>query len=366
MDCPHIPELGHRDFSRLIYVKAAQSRVPVKGSFELTSCCNLRCKHCYVGDYRGENLNPRSELSFEQWRVLFDQVADAGTLWVLLTGGEPLLHPDFARIYSYVHTKGFILTLFTNGTVLTPRILDLLSEKPPFSIEISLYGLTQETYERVTGIPGSHARCMKGVEALLERGLPLQLKTMVLNLNRHELWGMRDYARDLGVRFRYDPMIHGAIDGTLDCLNYRLSPEEVVALDVEDVERFTAWQELREEVNAKRIPSEYLYTCNAGIVSYHIDATGQLSLCIASRTQTYDLCKGTFDLGWEFLRHVRYQLRQNESLCGTCSLRPLCGVCPEWANLEKVSPDVPVGYLCEVGHLRKRVLFQLKEVHDDR
>ena len=362
MDCPHIPEMGHREFSKRIYEKAAAERVPVVGSVELTLRCNLRCKHCYVGDYRAEGVPVRQELRFEQWRTIFDQLADAGTLWMLLTGGEPLLHPDFKEIYSYAKSKGFVLTLFTNGTAFSPSVLDLISEMPPFAIEISLYGLTQETYESVTGIPGSHAKCMKGIDELLGRGLPLQLKTMVMSLNRHELWDMKAYAERLEVRFRYDPMIHGAVDGTRHCLQYRLSPEEVVALDVEDAARFAAWQELRGEFEAGRDCSQYLYACNAGIISYHIDPTGQLSLCISSNSRMYDLCRGSFAEGWAFLREVRYQQVTDLNFpCNGCSLRVLCGVCPEWTRLEGGAVEQPVPYLCEVARLRKQHVFLIPE-----
>ena len=101
---------------------------------------------------------------------------DEGCLWFLLTGGEPLVRRDFLEIYQYIKRKGLLATVFTNGTLLTPKIADVLAEWRPFAIEITLYGRTQETYERVTGIPGSHARCMRGIELIMERGLPLNLK----------------------------------------------------------------------------------------------------------------------------------------------------------------------------------------------
>ena len=108
---------------------------------------------------------------------------DEGCRWLLLTGGEPFLRPDFLDIYTNANKKGLLLTLFTNGTLLTPRSADLLAERRPFAIEITLYGATQQTYERITGIPGSYARCRRGIDLLLERNLPLKLKTMVMTLN---------------------------------------------------------------------------------------------------------------------------------------------------------------------------------------
>ncbi|HOV48909.1 MAG TPA: radical SAM protein [Anaerolineae bacterium] len=354
MDCADLPGIGYGDFSERLHKKALATRTPVSGAFELTFRCNLRCKHCYVGDARGGGAPNGSELSFKQWRSIFDQVADAGTLWVLLTGGDPLLHPDFEQIYTYVKRKGFIVQLFTNGTLLTPRMLDLLAENPPFYIEISLYGLTQETYERVTGIPGSHARCMRGIEALLERGLPLQLKTMVMTLNRHELWDMQAYARNLGVKFRYDALIHGTLDGSLDVLKYRLSPADVVAIDWEDPERRAAFELMRQQLQSRKARELYLYTCGAGITSYRVDPSGLLGLCIADRRCAFDLLKGSFMEGWEeYLFQFRYQYpKSSEYRCNVCPLIGLCGQCPAWAEMESGDPEIIVPYLCEVGHLR--------------
>ena len=139
------------------------------------------------------------------------EVTDAGCLWLLLTGGEPLLRRDFLDIYTYAKRKGLILTLFTNGTLITPRIADYLAEWRPFNIEITLYGATQETYERVTGIPGSYARCRRGIDLLLERKLPLNLKTMVMTLNHHELDQMKSLAASLGVQFRFDPIMQRSV-----------------------------------------------------------------------------------------------------------------------------------------------------------
>jgi len=211
MDCPHIPELGYGEFSKRLHEKVAGQRLPIVGSMELTLQCNLRCKHCYL-DTVHDGMPESRELTVEEYREIFRQLAEAGTLWLLLTGGEPLLRPDFDEIYLAAKRAGFIITLFTNGTLITPRLADLLAEWRPFQVEITLYGLTQATYERVTGIPGSHKRCMTGIELLKERGIPFNLKTIAMTLNVHELEGMKAFAESLGVGFRFDPIINAGVD----------------------------------------------------------------------------------------------------------------------------------------------------------
>ena len=356
MDCPHIPELGYGEFSRRLHEKVTGGRVPIGGSVELTFRCNLRCRHCYLGRFR-DGIPGRHELSREEWHALFDQIADEGCLWLLLTGGEPLTRPDFLDLYMYAKRKGLLLTLFTNGTLLTPRLADSLAEWRPFAVEITLYGRTQATYERVTGVPGSHARCMRGIGLLVERGIPLRLKAMLLTLNQHELWDMQAYAEGLGVQFRFDPLLNAGLGGDAAPTRLRLSPPEAVQFDLADARRMESWREFCERFVGLPARSEYLYACGAGQNSFHVDAYGRLSICIMSRQPDYDLRGVTFRRGWyEFIGNVRQQKRTADSRCAHCRLLPLCGQCPGWAQLEHGDQEKLVEYLCQVAHLRAEAL----------
>ena len=356
MDCPHIPELGYGEFSKLLHQKVAGQRIPISGSLELTFRCNLKCQHCYVTHCQGDYADQK-ELTLPEIQSIFDQIVDEGCLWFLLTGGEPLVRRDFLDIYTYAKRKGLLLTLFTNGTLLTPRIADYLAEWKPFSIEITLYGRTQETYERITGIPGSHARCMRGIELLMERGLPLKLKTMLMTLNKHELWDMKAYAESLDVPFRYDPMLNSQLNGSKAPHAFRLSPEEVVQFDIDDPERMSEWIEFTQRYSDIHIDDRYLYACGAGKNIFHIDSYGHLSACIMSRAQSWNLRQKTFREGWqEFLPEVRNQPRKQDSVCMHCKLLAVCGQCPGWAYLEHDNPHQRVDFLCQVAHLRDKAI----------
>jgi len=250
-----------------------------------------------------------------------------------------------------------IVTLFSNGTLLTPRLADYLAEWRPFVVEITLYGRTQETYERITGIPGSHARCMRGIELLLERDIPLKLKTMLMTLNQHELWDIQAYAESLGVQFRFDPMMNAGLQGGRFPLAFRLPPEEVVQFDLADARRMAEWREFYDRFRGVHADERYLYVCGAGLNSFHVDPYGQLSACLISRVPSYDLRRGSFHEGWhEFLRRVRYQPPTESYACNQCELLSLCGQCPGWAQLEHGDPEEPVEFLCQVAHLRAAAL----------
>jgi MoaA/NifB/PqqE/SkfB family radical SAM enzyme len=241
MDCANLSELTRAEWSHSLLRQLNGSRYPLGGTFELTERCNLACVHCFINQPVGCKAASAREMSLTQIRGLFDQLASVGCLWLLLTGGEVLLRPDFLEIYEYAKRRGLLLTLFTNGTLLTPRIADFLAEFPPVRLEITLYGLTPQTYERVTGVPGSHARCLRGIELALDRGLPLGLKAVVLRANQHELEGMQRFADGLGTDFRYDGMLWPRLDGGGKANPCQIPAAEVAALDMDGAQRHAAW-----------------------------------------------------------------------------------------------------------------------------
>ena len=122
----------------------------------------------------------KRELSTKEYFDVLDQLSETGCLWLCLSGGEIFARSDFFDIYEHAKKRGFIITLFTNGMLINERIADRLAELRPFSIEITLYGRTKETYEELTRVPGSWAKCMRGIDLLLERKLPLKLKTVAV------------------------------------------------------------------------------------------------------------------------------------------------------------------------------------------
>jgi radical SAM protein with 4Fe4S-binding SPASM domain len=356
MDCPHIPELSYSDFGERLRRQIAGRRIPITGSLELTFRCNLRCVHCYVA-HGHQGLPGRAELTRSEISGILDQVVDEGCLWLLLTGGEPLVRPDFLDVCTDAKRKGLLLTLFTNGTLLTPQIADHLAEWRPFRIEITLYGRTQETYERVTGIRGSHARCLRGIDLLLERGLPLHLKAILMTINRHEVWDMKSYAAQLDVPFRYDPMINAGLNGCRDPLQYRLSAEQVIEYDLADAQRLDTWREFGSRYLGPPTDPESLFNCGAGVNTFHIDPYGRLGACVLARGPGYDLRQGSFGAGWnESVKSLREQRRTRNSPCARCSLIAVCGSCPGWSFLEHGDQEEPVGYLCQVAQLRAQSL----------
>ncbi len=351
-DCQSVPQIGYREFSEWLHKKVADRRIPISGSMELTMRCNLRCQHCYIPLERRLGRREK-ELSLPEIKQLLDEITDAGCLWMLLTGGEPLLRKDFADIYLYAKHKGLLLTLFTNGTLITQRITEFFAEWRPFNIEITLYGATQETYERVTGIPGSYSRCRRGIDLLLNKNLPLGLKTMVMTLNSHELNQIKDLASSLGVQFRFDPLIHTALDSSRRPTQFRLSPQQVVDIEKSDPARSSAWPKSFREKLETTIVDHRLYLCGAGKNTFHVDAFGQMSACLSARKPSYNLLSGRFQDGWEnFLQNEISRQYSNRFFCRECSLRVICPQCPAYAELELQDAEASVNYFCLLTKIR--------------
>jgi radical SAM protein with 4Fe4S-binding SPASM domain len=299
-----------------------------------------------------------------------DEIVEAGCFWLLYTGGEIFVRSDFIHIYKYAKQKGLLITLFTNAVLLNEKIADFLAEYPPHSIEISLYGHTKKTYEKITGKPGSFDRCLRGIRLLMERTMPVKLKTMVITSNKHEIWEMKRFVEeDLNLEFRYDAMINPRIDGCQSPLDLRLTPEEVVDLDLQDPERLSEWNSFCEHhVGTPSEPSQPhdLYQCGGGIGSFAINPSGKLSLCGMSASDTYDLRQGGFRDGWEdFLSKVRQKKISRRTKCFSCQLKAMCGMCPANGELEMGDPEEPVDFFCRVAHLRAHALGLTIPPHGD-
>jgi len=355
-------ELEHyQEFSARLHRKVVAERVPADGAIEVTWRCPMSCLHCYNSLTLGDQTARKAELTREEHFRIVDEIVEAGCLWLLYTGGEPFARPDFLDIYTYSKRRGLLITLFTNGTLITEKVADHLAEWRPFAIEITLYGRTRETYERVTRVPGSYDRCMKGIQLLRARGLPLKLKAMAVSVNRHEIWDMKHFAEDeLGVEFKFDAMINPRIDCSASPLAVRLAPEAVVALDLLDPRRKTEWQSFCERFNGPVLAGERandLYHCGGGITSFAVDPEGRMSLCVLSRRDSYDLRRGSFREGWEeSVRKVRSRQLTRITKCVTCEIKAMCGMCPANGELEAGDPESPVDFLCHVAHLRAHAL----------
>jgi radical SAM protein with 4Fe4S-binding SPASM domain len=347
-----------------MHAAAAKRRIPVTATVEVTRRCNCRCVHCYT-NLSARNRGERDrELSLAEHHRLLDELGELGTLWLLYTGGEPFLRPDFLEVYTAAKRRGFIVTLFTNATLIDRAAADTLASLRPFLVEVTLYGGTEATYDHVTRAPGSFREAWNGVQRLVARSIPIRLKTVVLRENVHELSLMEDQARQMGLEFRFDASINSRVDGGHAPLSHRLEPAELVRLDARNERRMEEWGNFCEKtlggIEAQSRSSSWrapLYMCGAGATTLAVDPHGRILPCTMARMQSYDLRHGTVRDAWDrFLHTARQQLRSRESRCTHCQLTALCDMCPAYGWLENGDSEEPDDFICHVAHLRAALL----------
>ena len=329
------------------------ARFPVSATFEMTPRCNMNCVHCYINEAPNDKAAKQRELSTAQIKYLVDQMVDAGVLFLTLTGGEPLLRHDFEELYTYARRKGLLVVLFTNATMMTDEIADLLRDVPPFNVEISLYGATQQVYESVTRVPGSYANCLRGIELIRQRGIPLTLKSELMTLNHSELHAMKAMADQMDLSFRYDGLLWPRLDGSSEFpLKVQLPLETLLAFDNDDLDRQKSVQEEVERLKDLKTRDERVFSCGAGLRSFHLDSEGRMGICMMSRRPSYSLLEMPLMQAWQQIGELRNLKRSLPSPCLSCDLNVFCGQCPGWSQAIHGDMETVVEFVCKQGKLR--------------
>ena len=334
--------------------------------YEMTERCNFDCRHCYINRPAGDKRAKKMELSLDEISRIADEAVSLGALWCLLTGGEPLLRKDFNDVFMLLKRKGLLVSVFTNASLITPDHIKLFKDFPPRDIEVSVYGVTRETFERVTRKKGSFAAFEKGLDMLLEAGIKVRLKAMVLRSNLGEWEPMARFCRSKTKDyFRYDPFLHLRYDR--DSLRNtwikeeRLSASEIVEVEKADPERFQALKKecaLASEMEESPSTDGKLFRCGVGGGSFVLGYDGQFRLCSALMHPdcVSDLRKESLLEAWKRVVHlVRAMSSRRKAFldrCSGCSLLNVCLWCPAIAYLETGQMDFPVDYFCEVAHAR--------------
>lgn len=360
----YVSSLPFHDFA--LWKKIERKRALTHFDLEITARCNNDCGHCYINLPAEDREAMTNELSLEEIREISDEALSMGALWCLISGGEPLLRKDFPGIYFHLRKKGFLISLFTNATLITKEHIEIFKKHPPRDIEVTVYGATKETYERVTRVPGSFDAFKRGLTLLFDNNIRVRLKAMVMKSNVHEMAAITKFCRektkdffrfDASLLFRYDrdPERNRKIR------KERLTAREITALDRDDFQRFHA---LNKECGAmlapetRRLFSNRIFQCGAGRDSFCVSYDGRFRLCssLCHPDCEYDLKKGTLSYAWlnfaPRIRELRTDRKDFLETCGVCPLFDLCSWCPAHAALETGELDAPVKYFCDMARER--------------
>ena len=191
--------VSYKEFERRFLENAYKNAVPVNVAFELTPLCNLNCKMCYV-HLQDSSVRERL-LSGEQWISIMDEAIGQGMISALLTGGEALTHPDFRKIYEHLTDAGISVSLKSNGVLLDREILALFRDIPPKTVDVSVYGCDDASFQAVTGCR-MFERVDRNLHAALDAGLPLRLMVTPSAYMMPWIRPILEYAGSFGVETR--------------------------------------------------------------------------------------------------------------------------------------------------------------------
>lgn len=330
------------NFENLLLKHAAERNVPIQGEIEITSKCNFECVHCYADQ-------EKISMEFDVFKNIADQLRDNGCVWLLITGGEPLTHKEFDKIWNYAHSIGLRLSLFTNGSRITEKVISVLEKAPPENIEVSIYSLDKEKQKSITGTSIDVESLISKLHRLSSFSQVI-LKTPLLAQNIGEIEKIERLAKEHRFGFRMDAIIHPSINGDSTTTSHRVPAHTAASIVMKDTDMRN---QLRESNIHNRLPFEtdgYLFPCSAGKYSFHIDNEARLSMCSIYRNQAACLKDETFSEAWEKLIKLRDRKAVANSRCANCGIKNICPTCPAIPKLHNKGPEFIDEYVCQYTH----------------
>lgn len=352
--------------------RTARAGLPLNGTLELTPLCNLRCKMCYI--HRPEALPPKPALRpLSFWLELAEALRQAGTLVLVVTGGETFLYPQAEPLLERLRAMGFVISLNTNGTLLDERRLDWLAELRPAKVNLSLYGASNETYARLCGCDDGFDRLRAAVDGLLNRGLNVYLNGTLTRENRGDVPAMAAFASARGLvlhstTYLFPPGrygLHGcpsrlspaeAAEATLELERLQLGETAFLAKCAAQAARLRAGGrggfQGTEECGRSN--------CLGGRNSFAVSWEGRLMPCVSNGGIQIPLEPSGFREAWARLRATVETLPLPAD-CEGCPWAAVCNVCPATLYNETGGFDRLAAYPCAyVRAAAKARLAQLR------
>ena len=325
--------LHHGDrnaFYQYLQENASRKGIPLTGLFELTPRCTLDCKMCYVHLHTSQMH--RKELTAEEWISLIDEACDAGMMFASLSGGECMLHPEFQAIFNHLQSRGVLVTVYTNATLLDDDAITWLSQKRPRMIQISIYGSSAAEYEAVTGSGKAFNAVDQAIDSIRKANLPFCLSITVSRQLSAYFENIYSYCKTKEPLFISinTTMFPARRETGRSLENYSLSLNEIVDI-YHRKQRLDGNQSVIARNIAEECPTDQSagtgVTCAAGKRSFAIKWDGTMLACnVFEFAKAYPLRDG-FAKAWQYI-HQRALSYQMPVECSTCKYYPFCSHCP--------------------------------------
>lgn len=342
---------------------ATIKNIPLNGILELTPICNMNCDMCYVR-LSSQEMNSRGRLcTLNEWKNVAKQMQKAGTLFVLLTGGEPLLYPDFRELYLYLKELGMILTINTNGTLLDEDWADFFEKYKPRRINITIYGKDSATYDKLCHYAGGFEKAVRAIQLLKKRKIDVKLNGSITASNATDCLELTHLAKQLDVPWKIDTYMYPASRERKQEVieNARLTPSLAaktrVCLMAQD-DNFKKKASSFIETAELTQPGTYESTpvpCRAGRSSFAINWQGQLRPCIMVTEPEITVFEKGFMYAWEQIVAATAQIRLSPK-CAACTMRKICQTCAACALSETNAYNGTPEYMCQYTQETLRLL----------
>ena len=345
-----------------LFRKATRQRIPLGGTFELTPVCNMDCRMCYVKMSRQQQQAIRPLMTAGEWLHLAEEAKNQGMLYLLLTGGEPFSRPDFREIMTGLHDMGLVLTINSNGTLITEKTMEWLVQVPPVRINITLYGASDATYERLCGNPKGFTQVTKAIRMLRDAGIAVKINCSLTPYNADDLEKIIDFSRreELVVQataYMFPPVRR---DASKVGQNDRFAPEEA-AYYAAKIEKLLGGSEQflkrAETLDFGSIPSDDDMCpdaegdgilCRAGKSNFWVTWDGKMLPCGMLPDEGVDLSTTGFAEAWKQITENVSAIRL-PAKCRSCSLKERCRVCAAMAVTETGHYDQVPEYRCRMA-----------------
>lgn len=335
---------------KYIYQKAARSRTPVSGTFELTPRCNMNCRMCYIR-MSEEEMNARGrEYTADEWIRMGRVCAQRGMLFLLFTGGEPFLRKDFRKIYTELKKLGLLISINTNGTLIDRETVKWLREDPPMRMNVTLYGSSNDTYKRLCGHPTGYDAAVRAIDMLREAGIFVNINASFTSYNLKDMeeiiaFGKRRNIRVNAATYMFPP-VRSAREGIPD-ETARFTPEEagcararaeLCSMEEEEKQiRLRALHEGRggsagQDEECERVPDEKM-GCMAGRSSFWITWDGRMTPCGMMNAPVARPFEVGFDEAWKYITEETDKILLPAE-CRNCGKRSYCMICGALAIAE--------------------------------
>lgn len=365
---------GRSNIRKLLYDKAFAKKIPLNGAFELTPRCNMDCRMCYIRMSQEELEKKGTLKTAEEWIALAKTCTENGTLFLLLTGGEPFMRRDFKEIYIALHKMGLILSINTNGTLITKDVVAWLKAYPPSKINVTLYGSSNETYERLCRLPGGYDAACRGIRLLQEAGICVNINSSFTPENMEDMEGIFAFTKahklPVSSACYMFPPIRNAKEGVLEenvrftareagiarayAERFRLSDKELNFL----LQRMQKgiFDNMDDTEDCVRTGDEHL-SCVAGSCSFWITWDGRMTPCGMMNMPVANPFGDGFQEAWKQI------VTQTQAIClpgecSSCKIRGACMICGALSMAEgEGDASKKPEYLCQ---MTKAYLEQMK------